>query len=120
MGKGYQALGESEKACDAFGHSFALQKQNADVAREYMFECLDLGRVQEGVAAAEHAVALEPKEPGLLANLALAYLIAGNNGEAIEKAEEALALDPSDKVTQSVVRVIREVASGKRPQPKKL
>ena len=120
MGKGYQSLGESEKACDAFAHSFALQKQNADVAREYMFECLDLGRVQEGVAAAEHAVALEPKEPGLLANLALAYLVAARNDEALKKAEQALALDPGDKVTQAVVRVIREVVSGKRPQPKRL
>jgi tetratricopeptide (TPR) repeat protein len=120
IGKGYQSLGESEKACDAFAQSFALQKQNADVAREYMFECLDLGRVQEGVAAAEHAVNLKPKEPGLHANLALAYIVAGKNAEALKKAEEALALDPSDKVTQSVVRVIREVASGKRHQPKTL
>jgi Flp pilus assembly protein TadD len=85
-----------------------------------MFECLDLGRVQEGIAAAEHAVALEPKEPGLLANLGLAYLVAARNDEALKKAEEALALDPGDKVTQAVVRVIREVVSGKRPQPKRL
>jgi cytochrome c-type biogenesis protein CcmH/NrfG len=120
IGKGYQTLGKTEEACDAFRNSFSLQKQNADVAREYMFECLDLGRAQEGVDAAEHAVSLEPKEPGLIANLALAYLIAGKNGEALTKAEEALALDPGDKLTQTVVRVIREVASGKKPQPKTL
>jgi Flp pilus assembly protein TadD len=105
IGKGYQSLGESEKACDAFGHSFVLQKQNADVAREYMLQCLNLGRAQEGVAAAEHAVALEPNEPGLMANLALAYLIASRNDEALKKAEQSLALDPADTVTQAVVGI---------------
>jgi tetratricopeptide (TPR) repeat protein len=120
IGKGYQTLGKSEEACDAFGHSFAIQKQNADVAREYMFECLDLGRAQEGVDAAEHAAGLEPNDAGLAANLALAYLIAGRNAEALKKAEEALARDPADTVTQAVVRVIREVATGKRPQPRRL
>jgi tetratricopeptide (TPR) repeat protein len=120
IGKGYQTLGKSEEACEAFGHSFAIQKQNADVAREYMFECLDLGRAKEGVDAAEHAVALEPNDAGLAANLALAYLIAGRNGESLKKAEEALGRDPADTVTQAVVRVIREVASGKRPQPRRM
>jgi tetratricopeptide (TPR) repeat protein len=120
IGKGYQTLGKSEEACEAFGHSFAIQKQNADVAREYMFECLDLGRAAEGVDAAEHAVALEPNDEGLVANLALAYLVAGRNGEALKKAEEALARDPADTVTQAVVRLVREVTSGKRAQPRRL
>lgn len=120
IGKAYQSLGQSEEACEAFGQSFALQKHNADVAREYMTECLNLGRAKEGIDAAEHAVGMQPNDAGLVANLALAYLIAGRNDEALEKAEGALALDPTDTVTQAVVRVIREVTSGKRPQPKRL
>ena len=66
MGKGYQALRESDKACDAFGKSYAIQRQNADVAREYMLECLNLGRNIEAVSVAEYAVSLSPKDAGLL------------------------------------------------------
>src|SRR5262249_50830442 len=40
MGKGYQALGDAEKSCDAFAKSFDIQKTNPDVAREYTLACL--------------------------------------------------------------------------------
>jgi hypothetical protein len=47
IGKGYQALGNSEMACDALGKAFAIEKGNPDVAREYMYECLQLGRSED-------------------------------------------------------------------------
>src|ERR1043165_1770785 len=36
MGKAHQALREPVAAYDAFGKAYAIQKENADVAREYM------------------------------------------------------------------------------------
>jgi tetratricopeptide (TPR) repeat protein len=120
MGKAYQALKEPTNACEAFGKAYGIQKSNPDVAREYMFECLELGRASEGIAAAEHAVSLEPRNAGLLANLALAYTIAGRTSEALAKVEESLSIDPSDKITSGLKRAIREIIQGKRPQPKKL
>jgi tetratricopeptide (TPR) repeat protein len=120
MGKAHQALREPNAACEAFGKAYAIQKENPDVAREYMFECLEIGRTSEAIAAAEHAVSLKPRDAGLLANLALAYTIAGRTSEALSKVEESLSIDPTDKITVSLKRVIREIMEGKRPQPKKL
>jgi Flp pilus assembly protein TadD len=117
MGKAYQAFGNSESACAAFGESFAIQKENPDVAREYMFESLNLGRAAEGVRAAEHAVNLRPEDGGLLANLAMAYLIAGRNSDALDFVNKALQIAPNDRITQEVKRIIIQVRDGKRPQP---
>lgn len=118
MGKTYQALNDHSSACDAFGKAFAIQKKNPDVAREYMLECLDLGRTNEAIFAAEHALSLEPRNSGLMANLALAYVMAGRNSEAMGKIEEAVRTDPTDKISITLRRVIREVRDGKRPQPR--
>ena len=118
MGKGYQALGESEKACDAFGKSFAIQKDNPDIAREYMFECLNLGRASAAIDAAEHGVSLDPDDAGLIANLAIAYLVGGRIEDAIATADKSLELAPDDEITQHVKTIIVEVRDGQRPQPK--
>jgi tetratricopeptide (TPR) repeat protein len=120
MGKAHQALREPTAACEAFGKAYAIQKENADVAREYMSECLEVGRTSEGIAAAEHALSLNPRNAGLLANLALAYTIAGRTAEALSKVEESLSIDPTDKITVNLKTIIREITEGKRPQPKKL
>jgi len=120
MGKAHQALRETTAACEAFGRAYAIQKTNADVAREFMLECLEVGRTSEGITAAEHALSLNPRDAGLLANLALAYTIAGRTSEALLKVEESLSIDPTDKITVNLRRVILEIIQGKRPQPKKL
>jgi tetratricopeptide (TPR) repeat protein len=100
IGKGYQALGNSVLACNSFRVSFDLQKNNPDVAREYMFECLNLGRSKEGVDAARHAVSIQPNNGGLLANLALALLIAADLDAAEQTLDQALAADPEDAITK--------------------
>jgi tetratricopeptide (TPR) repeat protein len=120
IGKGYQALGNSAAACDSFRASFDLQKDNPDVAREYMFECLNLGRGKDGVEAARHAVSLEPHNPGLLANLALALLIAADLDAAEKAANQALAADPKDAITKDLARMIRDVKSGRKSQPNRI
>jgi tetratricopeptide (TPR) repeat protein len=120
IGKAYQALGDSEKACEAFEKAFMLHKGNADVAREYMFECLRLGKADKGIAAAEHAIRLKPDDAGLLANLALAYLIGGRLEEAAQAVEKSLAISPHDPITQNLKHAIVEVQAGRRPQPKSI
>jgi tetratricopeptide (TPR) repeat protein len=117
IGKGYQALDEADKACDAFGKSYAIQRQNPDVAREYMVECLNLGRAKEAVPVAEHAISLSPNNAGLNANLALAYTIAGQLADAQSAINKSLQIDPSDKISQNLRRIIQEIIDGKRPQP---
>lgn len=120
MGKGYQALKESDKACDAFGKSYLIQSENPDVAREYMITCLDLGRSQEAVLVAEHAVHLAPSDAGLNANLALAYTLAGQLKDAQSAINKSLQIDPKDQISLTLSNVIQEVVDGKRSQPHKM
>jgi len=120
IGKGHQALGDSNAACDSFRASFDLQKDNPDVAREFMFECLNLGRGSDGVMAARHALSLEPNNAGLHANMALAFLINAQLDEALAAATKSLELDPSDRITKNVQMMIRDVKSGNKPQPNRM
>jgi len=117
MGKGYQAVNETEKSCHAFGKSFEIQKANPDVAREYMFACLETGRTAEAISAAEHAIDISPDDAGLHANLALAYTLAGRIKDAQSAISRSLQIDPSDQISQTLNRRIQEIAQGKRPQP---
>ncbi len=117
IGKAHQSLGNSEDACDAFGKSYELQKGNADVAREYMFECLNLGRADRGIAAARHAAMLRPDDAGLVANLALALLIGGKLDEAAETITKALAMAPTDEISRNLKQMIADVQAGRKAQP---
>jgi len=117
VGKAHQVLGDSENACEAFGKSFALQKGNPDVAREYMFECLNLGRAAKGIAAARQAVTTKPDDAGLIANLALALLIGGKLDEAADTVHKALAIAPTDQISHNLKEMIADVQAGHRAQP---
>lgn len=119
MGKGYQALGDHQNAYESFKASWGIHKENADVAREYMVECLNLGRGSEGVTLAEQALTLESNEPGLIANYGLALLIDGQLDSAENQVQRSLQIDNTDKVTKNLQRIIGEVKSGKRPRPTK-
>jgi len=117
QGKAFQALGDHPQAYARFKRSYAIQRNNPDVGRELMLECLEVGRSNEAVDVAREALSKAPKDPGLRANLALALLLAGRLGEASDEASAATHLDPSDAVTKNLVRIIEEVRSGTRPQP---
>jgi len=120
IGKAYQALERPEDACNSFARSFEIEKENADVAREYMLSCLQLGRFENAVSVAEHAASLEPDEAGLIANVALALVLAGRTEDALKKTEESLAINPRDSITQALNKRIHEIIDGSRPQPKSI
>jgi Flp pilus assembly protein TadD len=117
-GKGYQVLGDQKAAKAEFEKSFTIQKENPDVAREYAASCLELGDGEEAVNATRHAIKLKPDDAGLRANLALALLISGKNEEAKTEITESLRMNPTDRISLAVKKVIDEVASGRRKQPK--
>jgi Flp pilus assembly protein TadD len=118
-GKGYQALGDSKSAYVELKNAFNLNMGNADVARELVIECLNLGRGAEGVEVAQHAVSLERRNAGLIANLGLAYLINGELDEAEKTTQEAIDLAPNDDICRRLLNIIKEVQDGKRAQPKR-
>jgi tetratricopeptide (TPR) repeat protein len=120
IGKGYQALGDRPRACEAFRQAARLCQDNADVPRELCLECLQLGHFQEVVEAARRAMRVERSDAGLQANLALALLLAGDVDEALDQAEQASARSPKDPINRFLLTVICEVKDGRRPQPKTL
>ena len=118
QGKAFQALDEHTQAYARFKRAHALQRNNPDVGREFMFECLEVGHADEAVEVAQTAASRAPRDAGLRANLALAFLLAGRIKEANDTANQAQILDPADTITKDLVRVIAEVRSGKRPRPR--
>jgi tetratricopeptide (TPR) repeat protein len=119
-GKAYQAMGDRKAACVAFKASFDIHDEDTDVAREYMYECLNLGDGAEGLRAARRALELKPSDAGLHANLALALIIAAKPKEALAAIDESLRIDPEDKISQNVRKVVLQILDGTRPQPKTL
>ena len=117
IGKGHQALGDQQRAYEAFRQAARLSQKNADVARELSLECLHLGRHAEAVTAARLAMQIKRSDPGLQANLALALLLAGEIDEALDQAEQAAARSPEDEINRNLLAIIREVKEGRRRQP---
>jgi len=117
IGKGHQALGDHQRAYEAFREAARLSQKNADVARELSLECLHLGRHAEAVTAARLAMQITRSDPGLQANLALALLLAGDIDEALDQAEQAAARSPEDEINRNLLAIIREVKEGRRRQP---
>lgn len=120
IGKAEQVLKDTEAACDAFRKAYQLRNDNADTAREYMFECLKLGRTKQAIAAARHARELKPNDMGLVANLGLALMIGGELEEAAETIEVALAGAPDDPISQKLKQRIADIRAGIKPQPHNL
>jgi len=120
LGKIHQRLGDQETALLWFTKAHEIQPDQPDVAREASVAALDLGRIDEALALCRSAVASRPGDPGLVCNLALAHCLAGEDAEAGRRAAEAVAGDPTDKISATVLKFVGDVASGKRPRPKRL
>jgi tetratricopeptide (TPR) repeat protein len=120
LGKAELRLGNFTKAADAFEVACAIDPEQADGYRELSSAYLELGRNQEALRAAERALALRPEDATLRCNLAFVLLLASDLERARREAKLALDADPSDSVTQAVVRLIEDVASGRRKRPESL
>lgn len=118
-GKGWQSLGENEKAYDNFAKAFALEKENTSICKEIAGTCLELGRAEEAVGYAETAVACLPEDAELICNLAICHLLAGNGDAAQKSIAQAVKLD-DDEFSRSVAGLIRDVIDEKRSWPRTL
>jgi tetratricopeptide (TPR) repeat protein len=118
LGKIHERLGDAAVAFDYFSRAHLVKPDHPDVAREASLSALDLGDSSAAIAFCRAAIAVKPGDAGLLANLALALLIDGQTGAAAEVVGDALKRNPDDQITIALRRVIDEVASGLRRQPK--
>jgi hypothetical protein len=69
---------------------------------------------------ARRALELRPDDATLRCNLALALLFGGDDDGARSEAVGALSQDPNDAITRVVVKLIDDVACGRRPRPRSL
>jgi tetratricopeptide (TPR) repeat protein len=118
IGKGWQAVGELQKAFDSLRRANELTTDNESLPREFAGLCLDMGLADEAVQAGERAASLKPDNHETLGNLACAYLIGGKYTEASRSIDAALRLQPADPINQNLRGIIADVVSGRRPQPK--
>ncbi|WP_339745599.1 tetratricopeptide repeat protein [uncultured Rubinisphaera sp.] len=117
-GKGHSAVGNTEKAYQAFRRAFELEKNVEAIPRELAGACLSLNKFEEAVEVNQHAASLRPDNSPTIGNLAIAYLLAGKIPEAEKTIHAALKLDPTDKINLNIQKTINDVSSGVRSQPK--
>ncbi len=120
IGKAYQALGDHARALRAFIDAAQFPHGNPDVFREASVEACSMGDGAVAVAMAQRAVEHGPRDAGLLGNLALAYLVAQDVPSAKGAIAGALELAPDDPVNRNVDRLVRSVAEGRQPCPRRV
>jgi TolB-like protein/tetratricopeptide (TPR) repeat protein len=110
LAEGYVALAfidvsrrDMTRAFDHIAKALSLDPSNADVLAAYRNILLEVGRVEESLAAQQRVVALEPFVPRFRANLATNLWLVGQQGEAIEILSGSR--HPDDRSTTARVRL---------------
>jgi hypothetical protein len=120
IGRGRRAIGELERAYQAFHRAFELDEQKEEILVNLGGICLELGKPDEAVQVAQKAASMLPDNPQTLGNLACAYLIAGKIPEAaatIKAAHKLSAETPVCQQLDGLKKLIEEVVAGRRDQP---
>jgi len=120
IGKGRLAIGESERAYQAFHRAFELDQQTEEILVNLGIVCLELGKLDEAVQVSQKAASLLPDSPWILRNLAYAYLIAGKlpQAEATVNAAQKLTNEaPLCQQLTALKTLINDVVTGRRDQP---
>lgn len=117
LGKTEQRLGNFTQAAEAFERACAINPQQPDGLRELQGAYLELGRNADALKAAERALQLRPEDATLRCNLAFVLVLAGDLDQARHEARLAGDADPNDTTTRNVMKLIEQVASGRRKRP---
>ena len=120
IGKGNEAIGNSDKAYLAFNNAYRINAEGENVCRGLASICLDTDRVEEALSVSIKEATLFPDNQETLGNLAISYLLNQQISAARKTIDAAIQLKPSDEVNQHVSELIRSVETGERPCPKTL
>ena len=120
IGKIYQRMGDQFVAYEWFSRAHSVNPTQTDVAREAGIAALDAGVIDDAVRLCHAVVKLAPDDAGLQSNLALAYPLSGDDARAEECARVAVQQAPGDPISKTVLKLVRDVASGGQRRPAKL
>ncbi|WP_437316446.1 tetratricopeptide repeat protein [Sorangium sp. So ce385] len=120
LGKVEMRLGDMDAALAALQHAHALDPEQADGCRELGAVYLELDRARDALPIARRALELRPGDAGLRCNLAVILLLTGDVEGALAEATSALSLDPTDAITRGVLKLIDDVAAGRRKRPRSI
>ena len=120
LGMAWFAVGNVDAAKRQLDRAVQLDPEDTIALKELGGICLDQGDFDSAVQAATKAVAIKPDDPELLGNLAVSQLLAGDAAKANQTIQHALKSDPSDTINRNIQRVIDDVVSDRRDQPKSL
>ena len=118
IGKGYESVGELDKAQSAFQTAYVLDPEGENVCRALVANCLSTDRIELALEVCVREATSFPDDVETLGNLGLCYLLNQNLAAARKTIDAALRLDETDRVNLKVRSVIQSVESGDRPCPR--
>ena len=118
IGKALQSLGKYEESLTWFVRASDCEPDNASLAKETGYAASRLGRHDLSLKSMEAALKKHPSDPALQCNFGLTCLLAGKPHEACAAFEQTVQLEPKNEVNKKLLQFSREVASGKRANPK--
>lgn len=120
LGKCAMRLGNFTQAAESFERACAVNPQQPDGQRELASAYLELERNSDALAASERALAIKPQDATLHCNLAFVLVLTGDLERARQEATLAAEADPSDAITRHVLKLLDDIASGKRKRPQSI
>ena len=120
LGKIEMRLGNLGAALTALQHAHEIDPEQPDGCRELGSIYLELDRAEDALPIARRAAELRQEDAGLRCNLGLILLLTGDVTAARAEVTAALALDPDDRISRGVLKLIDDVASGRRQRPRSL
>ena len=112
IGKAYQMLGNDEVSLHWFEKAAEENPAHPAVLREAGIQAAKVGNGKSAEKYTLAALSVRTNDAGLMSNLALALLIQGRVEEARSAVEDAISRDANDEVTQSVLKLVKEVQDG--------
>lgn len=117
MGKALTSLGETEQALAAMLRAHECGPGEVAVAVEAGAAASRAGRHDLAAHVLQSAAEHHPSDPRLPCNLGISCLLTGDLAGARQAFARAVELEPQRPANHRLLRLVEEVAAGKRPRP---
>lgn len=117
IGKGWEAVGETENAYPALCSAYQINPNEKNVCRALCAVCIGSNRTSEALNVAIKEATLFPDDHQTLGNLALCYLLDQQITPALKTIDAAITIGPEDQVNLNLRDVIDDVVANRRSCP---